>query len=125
VPSFSSRPPRQPAFVPPIAQIVHERIHGVDAHVRVGFEIIVGLEIGAGIAAFAPSVLEIMEERVDAGAAHILVAFEIRTANRSFFANLGDRSALVVMDTVLCGLITIWAKPNESSLCLAEVAVEG
>jgi hypothetical protein len=47
-----------------------------------------------------------------------------RAANRSFFAEPGDRSALVVMDTVLCGLITIWAKPNESSLCLAEVAVE-
>jgi hypothetical protein len=31
-----------------------------------------------------------------------------RAANRSFFAELGDRSALVVMDTVLCGLITIW-----------------
>jgi hypothetical protein len=53
------------------------------------------------------------------------VTFEAsRTANRSFFAEFGDRSALVVVDTVLCGLITIWAKPNESSLCLAEVAVE-
>ena len=38
-------------------QIMRERIHAVDAHVRVGFEIIVGVEIGARIAAFAPSVL--------------------------------------------------------------------
>ena len=41
-----------------------------------------------------------------------------RTANWSFFAELGDRSALVVMDTVLCGLITIWTKLNESSSVL-------
>jgi hypothetical protein len=47
-----------------------------------------------------------------------------RTAYLSFFAEIGDRSALVVMDTVLCGLITLWAKPNESSLRLAETAVE-
>jgi hypothetical protein len=64
--SGSGRSHGEPTFVPPIAQIMRERIHAVTPNIRIGFEIKIGLEIRAGIAAFAKSVHEVMEKRVHA-----------------------------------------------------------
>ena len=63
--------------MPPIAQIMCERIHPVGADVGIGFEIIGIVETGAGIAAFPKSMQEIMEKRVHARNENILVALQI------------------------------------------------
>jgi hypothetical protein len=59
---------------------MREWIHAVAANVRVGFQIIRGLESRPRIPTLPIAVLQIMDKRIDTRTAHVLVALKIPAA---------------------------------------------
>jgi hypothetical protein len=60
-----------------MAQIMHQWIHTDSRYIGIAYEIKLGSEIGAGIAAFPESIHEVMQQRILARAPHIPIALQV------------------------------------------------